>query len=98
DIADCLLKRPRRRMEPSSSDTPVTVPADTTLPGKTVSGVIDPTDGSTTESADRPVPAAARRVDSVDLLRGAVIAIMLLAHTRDFVHSDALNFDPSDPA
>ncbi|HZS10317.1 MAG TPA: heparan-alpha-glucosaminide N-acetyltransferase domain-containing protein [Blastocatellia bacterium] len=41
---------------------------------------------------------AARRVDSVDLLRGAVIAIMLLDHTRDFVHSDALNFDPSDPA
>ncbi|MGE0127893.1 MAG: DUF1624 domain-containing protein [Blastocatellales bacterium] len=37
-----------------------------------------------------------KRVDAVDLLRGIVMAIMLLDHTREFVHRDVLNFDPSD--
>jgi uncharacterized membrane protein len=52
---------------------------------------------ATTASAERVEPAVKQRVNAVDLLRGVVMAFMLLDHTRDFVHSDALNFDPSDP-
>jgi uncharacterized membrane protein len=43
-------------------------------------------------------PDRRRRVDAVDLLRGLVIALMLLDHTRDFVHRDAALFDPGNLA
>jgi len=38
------------------------------------------------------------RIYSVDFLRGVVMMIMLLDHTRDYVMAGALQSDPTDPA
>jgi uncharacterized membrane protein len=37
-----------------------------------------------------------QRVDSIDLLRGLVMIIMLIDHTREYVHADAVRFSPTD--
>jgi len=41
---------------------------------------------------------SAPRLTSIDLLRGLVMVIMTIDHTRDFVHSAAMNFPPEDLA
>ena len=41
---------------------------------------------------------ASARVSSVDLVRGAVMVIMALDHTRDFFHAGAMHFAPEDLA
>jgi uncharacterized membrane protein len=44
-----------------------------------------------------PRPATAtRRVDSIDVVRGAIIVLMVLDHTRDYFHAYSQHFDPVD--
>ncbi|HRO71029.1 MAG TPA: heparan-alpha-glucosaminide N-acetyltransferase domain-containing protein, partial [Chitinophagaceae bacterium] len=42
--------------------------------------------------------ASTYRVASVDILRGLIMIIMALDHTRDFFHITAMTADPLDPA
>jgi uncharacterized membrane protein len=41
-------------------------------------------------------PAARTRVHAVDILRGLVMIVMALDHTRDYVHDAAMAFQPED--
>jgi len=51
---------------------------------------------TTTMDGAMATPARPPRLTSVDMLRGLVIVIMALDHTRDYFHSQAFLFDPTD--
>jgi uncharacterized membrane protein len=52
---------------------------------------------STSRTAElRPVAIKSKRVLSIDLLRGSVMIIMALDHVRDYFHSDAFFYSPTD--
>jgi uncharacterized membrane protein len=43
-------------------------------------------------------PVNRLRLDAIDVVRGAVMILMVLDHTREFVHADGLTGHPLDPA
>ena len=43
-----------------------------------------------------PVTEPKRRVQSIDILRGIIMVIMALDHTRDLLHIDAMKHNPLD--
>jgi uncharacterized membrane protein len=45
-----------------------------------------------------PEPSGKQRISSIDILRGAIMLIMALDHTRDFFHNAGAFSDPTDMA
>ena len=47
-------------------------------------------------TAVAPAPRVVARVQAIDIMRGGVMVIMALDHTRDYVHAAAMAFPPED--
>lgn len=71
---------------------PVTGIPDPGIPAPSV----DPNRGSLTGMTRTVRAPALGRLDSIDLVRGIVMVIMLLDHTRDFTHASGFLYDPTD--
>lgn len=61
-------------------------------------GLTDARTGSDPLSEPALTRAGAPRLELIDRLRGLMIALMVLDHTREFLQAQALVFDPTDPA
>jgi uncharacterized membrane protein len=51
---------------------------------------------STTFMAAPPGAVKSRRIESIDLLRGAIMIVMALDHVRDYFHAYSYVYDPTD--
>ncbi|NEX94222.1 heparan-alpha-glucosaminide N-acetyltransferase domain-containing protein [Caulobacter sp. 17J65-9] len=58
--------------------------------------MVDTTADAGAQVETRPVAAAGARLNSIDLMRGVVIVLMVLDHVRDYFHYQAWLFDPLD--